>query len=362
MLHRPIDHAIGAVIVRAGRLEAARNDAETRFPAEALNALAALGLAGRPPIRAGQAGLLLRTLAAVGRGDLNVGRIYEGHVNALWLIARYADPAQVEDCFARARAGDLFGVWNTDAPGDPLRLEQGGLKGKKNFATGADGLSHALVTVDGAEGRVMILAPLADLTVDRSWWRPLGMRASGSHVVDFTGLAIPPDGIIGAPDDYIREPWFSAGAMRFVAVHTGGLHAVADAARDHLVRTGRADDPYQAHRLGRIAIAVQASYGWLETAARAWERADAKPEQAIATTNAARAAVEANALIVLEEAERGVGAAGLIAPHPLERLIRDLRTYLRQPNPDGALASVGAAYAGGVWRPGAGDADPAHDD
>ena len=41
----------------------------------------------------------------------------------------------------------------------------------------------------------------------------------------------------------------------------------------------------------------------------------------------------------------------MIAPYPLERLMRDLRTYLRQPNPDGALASVGAAVTEGVWLP-----------
>jgi hypothetical protein len=43
----------------------------------------------------------------------------------------------------------------------------------------------------------------------------------------------------------------------------------------------------------------------------------------------------------------------MIAPHPLERLIRDLRTYLRQPNPDGALSALGSAIAEGTWRPGA---------
>jgi hypothetical protein len=67
--------------------------------------------------------------------------------------------------------------------------------------------------------------------------------------------------------------------------------------------------------------------------------------------NAARGAIERAALNVMELAERSVGAAGMMAPHPLERLMRDLRTYLRQPNPDGALASIGAAVTNGVWLP-----------
>jgi hypothetical protein len=42
----------------------------------------------------------------------------------------------------------------------------------------------------------------------------------------------------------------------------------------------------------------------------------------------------------------------MIAPHPFERQLRDLRTYLRQPNPDAALSAVGVAVSDGFWAPG----------
>ena len=71
----------------------------------------------------------------------------------------------------------------------------------------------------------------------------------------------------------------------------------------------------------------------------------------MASANGARLAVEEAALTVLEEAERAIGAAGMIAPHPFERLMRDMRTYLRQPNPDGAAAAFGAAIADADWTP-----------
>jgi alkylation response protein AidB-like acyl-CoA dehydrogenase len=41
------------------------------------------------------------------------------------------------------------------------------------------------------------------LEVDRNWWRPLGMEASGSHVVSFNDVAIDAQSMIGAPDDYV---------------------------------------------------------------------------------------------------------------------------------------------------------------
>ncbi|WP_279482487.1 acyl-CoA dehydrogenase family protein [Aureimonas sp. SK2] len=343
----PLHEVLGA--------QSAERDRDGGFPYAAFAALHGHGLLAEPPLGDGEIGSLLRCLAQIGRGDLPVGRIFEGHVNALLLMRRHGTPDQVRRFDALARDGQVFGIWNTDKPGDPLRLEGGRLQGAKNFASGVDGLSHAIVTVPEPEGRRMIVVPLAGLPVDRSWWRPMGMRASGSHVVDFTGLPVTPDMVLGLPDAYLEAPWFFAGAIRFVAVHVGGMHAVFEAAVDHLKASGRIGDPYQSHRAARMGTAVEGGYGWLDRAAREWAAVAAgraPSASLVATVNAARGAVEAAALHVLEEAERGVGAAGLIAPHPLERLLRDLRTYLRQPNPDGALAGLGAAIASGDWEPG----------
>ncbi|WP_102960058.1 acyl-CoA dehydrogenase family protein [Mangrovicella endophytica] len=361
MRHERPGHGSDAALIALLDAEGAECDRDGAFPERAFAALRSRGLLAQLPLAPGENHRLLRLLAMIGRGDLSTGRIFEGHVNACLLIDSYGSADQRETYRRIAREGGILGVWNTDLPDDPLRLDDGRLQGRKSFASGVDGLSHALVTVPSAEGRMMIIVPLAGLPVDRAWWQPMGMRASGSHVVDFSGLQIEPDWIIGKPDDYIRQPWFSAGAARFAAVQVGGMHAVLDIAVRHLAGTGRAKDPYQAHRLARMGIAVETVYLWLERSARSWAAAaegTAQGAAAIATANATRCAVEAAALSVLEEAERGVGAAGLIQPHPLERRMRDLRTYLRQPNPDGALAGLGAAIADGLWAPGGDDARP----
>jgi alkylation response protein AidB-like acyl-CoA dehydrogenase len=332
---------------------AAERDRDGHFPTSAFNGLRDLHLIARPPLMEAEASRLFRLLASIGHGDLSVGRIFEGHVNALLLIEKFGTLAQRERCQDLAATGHVFGVWNTDMPGEPVRLEKMRLQGRKNFATGVDGLSHAIVTASLSEGRLMIVVPVAGLPVDRSWWHPLGMRASGSHVVDFNGKDVEPDWILGACNDYLQEPWFSAGAIRFAAVHVGGMHAVFDAAVKHLRATRRTADPYQRHRLGRMGMSVESGYAWLDRAARYWaEPKHSLGDGIVAIANATRLEVEALAMTIMEEAERGVGAAGLIAPHPLERLVRDLRTYLRQPNPDGALASLGSAVADGKWRPG----------
>ena len=341
---------------------AASHDADGSFPHEAFEELDRLGLIAAPPIAAEEMGALLRLLAEVGRGDLSVGRIYEGHVNACLLLATHGTPEQ-RRLFAGPDESGRFGVWNTDAPGDPLRLVDGVLMGKKNFGSGADGLDHAIVTVtDQDEGgpprRRMIVAPIKDLPIDRTWWRPMGMRASGSHVVDFTGLEVKPEWHLGQPDGYLTEPWFSAGAIRFVAVQVGGMHALLDIAAAHLRKTARASNPYQSHRLARMGVAVETGYLWLDRVGAAWTEAARNPGAGVparylgAAANGARLAVETAALLVLEEAERAIGAQGMIAPHPFERRMRDLRVYLRQPNPDGAAAAFGEAVAAADWIPG----------
>ncbi|MBZ8133396.1 acyl-CoA dehydrogenase family protein [Afifella sp. IM 167] len=351
----PVDlDALACEIARHG----ARHDEDGSFPAEGFAALGRAGLLSGPLLSAARMEDLLFLVAAAGRGDLNVGRIFEGHVNALQLLELYGTGAQQRRYQAEASEGALLGVWNTDRPDDPLRLEAGVLAGAKNFASGVDGVSHAIVTVEIEGGRQMLIVPVAGRPVDRSWWKPLGMKASGSHIVDFTGYRPRADEFLGAPGDYVRQPWFSAGAIRFAAVHLGGAHAVAECARTHLSRTGRAANPYQAHRLGEMARLVEGGYGWLTRAGAAWREGctgktgEAGHERAVASANAMRGAIEELSMQVLALAEQAVGAAGMVKPHPLERLIRDLRTYLRQPNPDGALAALGEAYASGAFQPG----------
>jgi alkylation response protein AidB-like acyl-CoA dehydrogenase len=295
---------------------------------------------------------LFRIFAAVGRGDLSTARIFEGHVNALLLIRLFGSEAQREYYTSLASRGDLFGIWNTDVPGEAIALEGKTLRGKKNFASGVDGINHALITAQTPQGRQLVIVSTTGLEIDRSWWRPLGMRASGSHVVNFENTVLTEHQLIGTPGDYLKEPWFSGGAIRFAAVHVGGMHAVLDVAVAHLNGTDRAKNPHQQHRLGEMGVRVAAGYAWLDHAAKAWsEIGSVSDKEIIAWLGAARLAIERSALDVLELAERSVGAAGMIAPHPLERLLRDLRTYLRQPNPDAALTTVGTAVASGIWDP-----------
>ncbi|MEH3039116.1 MAG: acyl-CoA dehydrogenase [Sphingomonas paucimobilis] len=293
---------------------------------------------------------LLRLLYRVGREDLPLGRLFEGHVDAVQIVTRYGTAAQRRALAEAIGNGATLGVWNADLAGEPLRLTNGVLSGGKSFASGAGILTHALVTVDVAEGRQLLLLDLTTTapTIDRGFWRVAGMQRSETHVVRWLDAQVGPDALIGAPGDYIREPWFSGGALRFVAVQAGGIARLLDEVRDHLAATGRAADPHQAGRLARLFGLAEASAAAVRRAADGWFADEAARLPLVAAARSATYAAGGEALLIGQEA---VGVSSLFLDHPLAATITDLSMYLRQPGPDAQRMQVGNAVASGVLRP-----------
>lgn len=289
-------------------------------------------------------------LRRIGGGSLPLGRLYEGHVNALGLVIRYGDEAQRSRAADEARQAHLSGVWNTDdAKGLHLVRERGRLRlrGRKILCSGAGKIARPLVTATDEDGRRLMIMPRLD-DADRSdvsQWTAQGMRASATGSVDFSGIVVEPDEVLGADGDYERQPFFSGGAWRFCAVHQGGMERLFDLLRQSLERAGRGADPHQAARVGQAGMAVETARLWVESAARAAteEALAPSPERIVAYVNLARLAVEQAGLDLMELVHRSIGLQSFVRPNPIERISRDLATYLRQPGPDRALTTA-AAY------------------
>jgi len=294
----------------------------------------------------------LALLRVAGYRDLAFGRLFEGHGNALSLVARCGTAAQRTAATRDAASGRLFGVWNTQANDGVRMVPDGGrgwvLAGRKTFCSGAGTVTRALITAAGAEpGSQMILVPMdrVDVGIDRSFWQPLGMEASDSFAVAFDGVTVARDALVGRGGDYERQPWFGAGAARFVAVQAGGTARLVDELVAFVTRRG-GGDAVAVTRLGECVVAARGADLWVRACADAWAAFDAESDSARerelqCTVDAARTAVERAALDVMERVERAVGARGLLASEPFAALIRDLRMYLRQPAPDLAVRRVG---------------------
>lgn len=292
---------------------------------------------------------LARLLRLIGWASLPLGRLYEGHVNALALIQRFGTPEQIGRAADFAREGKLFGVWNTESTEAPLRIEPDDagfhLVGGKTFASGAGFVACPLVTARTPDGLLLMVLPRLtghdlDQRADMTAWRAHGMRASASGAFDFSAIAVREDDILGEPGDYHAQPHFSGGAWRFLAVQLGGIERLVDEARSHLRGAGRGNDPHQVARMAQAAAATETARLWVEGASERAEQA-ANETDCIAYVNLARGVVERSGLDVLELVHRSVGLAGFQRAHPIERVSRDLATYLRQPAPDRALAEAG---------------------
>ncbi|BAU11062.1 hypothetical protein LEP3755_15550 [Leptolyngbya sp. NIES-3755] len=349
---------------------ASRIDHPGAFPIEEFKQLAAAGLLAAPLDRAlGGLGFgidassiheLLTLLKLIGRGNLAVGRIYEGHVNALQLIQTFGTAEQIQQYAEDARdRHKVFGVWNAEDV-DRLHiipLDNGNyrLEGCKTFATGSGYVDRPFANGTLPDGRwQMCIVPMDEVATiaDPSWWQPSGMRSTASYKVDFTGVELPKSALIGEPNDYYRQPWLTAGVVRFAAVQLGGAEALFDEARRFLHSLGRTQDPYQEERFGKMAIALESGNLWLKGAADliikyapefAGSLNDAHPESTklVAYTNMVRTAIEQICLDVMQLVQRSVGTRGLLPPVEIDRINRDLTLYLRQPAFDAAIANIG---------------------
>lgn len=124
----------------------------------------------------------------------------------------------------------------------------------------------------------------------------------------------------------------------------GGIEALIEFARRQLIDRGRHQSPFQQARMGRAFIAGETIRLWTRRAAQIAETNEAGPEEIGAYVNFTRTALEASALEIIRSVQPSIGLAALMHPNPIERLMRDLSTYLRQPAPDEALTEAVAWF------------------
>jgi len=295
----------------------------------------------------------LELVRQVARADGSVGRIFDGHLNAVERVAVQA-PTQVRDrelaavVARRLRAG----VWGGDpVPGEgpPATVfEAGGvgvLRGVKTFCSGAGGLDRALILARQAEGGPP-LAVWVDLTderrvrVDTTWFRSHGLRASVSHRVEFCDA--PVIARFGRPGSLAEQPWFSRDAIRTAASWAGMADAAVHAALAELAqRPGRGE--LEALAAGRILTAQRTIDLWIERGARAMD----EPEDALpAIAVQARVGIFDACRALLDEAARACGSRPFARAGALDRARRDLEVFLLQHRLDPLLARIGESALG----------------
>ena len=206
----------------------------------------------------------LAALIELAIDDVDLARLAEAHTDAVQIL---------REAGTDAPAGRLLGVWASEhpkmqvtavegrGPADPLTLT-----GTKPFCSGAGIVDEALVTVSTAAGPVLVRVPgeqLGPERIDATGWKVAGLRDARTATVDFEGIVIPADAVIGPPRWYLDRPGFWAGALAPAACWAGaGIGLVRTAIRE------ASDDPHALAHVGAMAADERALRSLFASAGR----------------------------------------------------------------------------------------------
>jgi hypothetical protein len=279
-----------------------------------------------------------QALAVVGAHDLALAKLYEGHTDAIAILAE-----------AGIDAGDgLWSTWCAEAPTARLALRHDAtgftVNGRKAWCSGAADVSHALVSCWNDAGEACLASVAlnqAGVTVTDAGWHAVGMAGSRSVDVVFVGAAAT---LVGEPGFYVDRPGFWHGGAGVAACWFGAAQALGGALHVSLAQRLAAGQPVDAHRLaqlGEVDVALHTTATLLREAAA---EIDAAPlAGGFARAMRVRLAVEQCANTVLHAVGRALGAGPLCKDEHLARLYADLPVFLRQSHAERDLEGLGRA-------------------
>jgi alkylation response protein AidB-like acyl-CoA dehydrogenase len=283
-------------------------------------------------------------LADLAGEDLSLGRLAEGHADALAILAELGvltDPP----------GGSRWGVWAAQPPGPRLMASRahGGwrLDGTKQYCSGARSLTHALVTAVAPDGSRLFTVGTQPLAPVPDSWPATGMAASDTLDVEFTDVPAEP---VGGPGGYTGRPGFAHGGAGVAACWYGGARGVGQTL---LAAAAERDiGPHALAHLGAVDIALRTARSALDAAAA---EIDADPDDLRGGGRLralrVRALVESVATEVMHRVGRALGAGPLSHDEAHSRRVADLTVYLRQHHAERDLAELGALVAerGTTW-------------
>ncbi|MGR9249151.1 acyl-CoA dehydrogenase family protein [Rhizobium leguminosarum] len=225
------------------------------------------------------------------------------------------------------------------------------ITGRKRFVTGAHGLTHFLVWAHTDEtparvGTFVVPNGLPGIHVIENW-NSLGMRATGSHDVEYTDVEIPAENVLELVDPSVAQQDNRAHAAMTLALTAIYLGA-AEAAQAAFIRFAHERVPANlGHPIARTErfVALSGEIDLLVSGARqiifgALEANHGDAERMIrARLIAGRQLREA-----VQIAVRGIGNPGLSADLGLERHFRDIQSVLvHAPQEDTSISILGRA-------------------
>ncbi len=311
---------------------------------------------------------VIRTIA---RGCASTAMTVHMHSTVLRFIGALGTDAQQRRYFDEVTShGRLFGSWGSEPAVSlsrtflmetVIRADGPGyvVDGVKYFCTMALGASHYMVwcALDGgtdmSKSVVLALVPAdAPGIATDGKWNTLGMRATYSPSVTFTGVRVAGDAALGDPGAAIRVGVVESFALGYAAVYLGiaeaALAFAIDYAKKRVVKPENiavAQDPAVQRHVGELSAHLDAALLVLADSATRWEAADMIDRGVLA--NRAKYLATEVGLDVTSKVIQLVGGRGAYKDYPAERAFRDLRTStLMPPTVDRMLEGIGRSALG----------------
>lgn len=274
-------------------------------------------------------------LVAVARRDLALAKLVEPHHDAVAIVAELGGPT-VSD-------GQVWAVWAAEPPFAVLRASRSAdgwrLTGRKAFCSGADLVTHALVTAETEEEGPRLFAVALDdggIDVDPSGapWVGPGMRRAQTVSLSFDDAVADAVGPAGA---YTNRVGFWLGGIGVAACWFGGTLGVADLLAEGSDRLG----PHGLAHRGAIRAGT-------DTFALALDAAAARVDAGLELASAERLALVLRSRAaelaedVISRTGRASGPGPLAFDEPHARRVADLMTFVRQHHAERDLESLGA--------------------
>ena len=273
-------------------------------------------------------------LAELAKQDLTLARLAEAHADALAILAEAGRTPE---------SGWLYGVWASEVPDRPLRLElhRGGLRafGTKMFCSGAAIVDRALVTVRVPEAQLVEI----DLHENAEWisysedgWITPAFAETRTATAIFHGTPVHEKNIIGRPGWYLNRPGFWHGACGPASCWAGGAMGLVDYALLH-----RTDNPHTLAHLGAMEAAVWAMKACLESAGHEIDAQPADQRAAITRALSLRHVIEQFCVDILQRFGRMCGPRPLAFDRAASRRYQEVELYIRQCHAERDLETLG---------------------
>ncbi len=291
-----------------------------------------------PPLGEGRSNVRLQFLTQAAQQDLSLARLVEGHLDATQILREAGRPVASDR---------LYGIWASGGPADTVEITEktgGGpvMKGSKPFCSGSDIVDKALVYIYPSDQLVEVdmkeAARLGQLDFDPGQWISPAFAETHTWTVNFQGLPVRPEALVGNKNWYFDRPGFCLGALGPAACWAGGAMGLVRTVRQRQLKDGHA----RAH-LGAMVSTMCSMKTMLDWGAK---QVDADPGNA----SGGQFPV---ALLVRHHIERGCTEimdrfGRILGPRPYAfetanaRRIAELGLYIRQCHAERDLEELGA--------------------